>query len=107
MITIVASYLSGDRDNHGCGVYAAVCNLFNDEARRQGYVVSYDYAPRAPHDTSLVTYTVRVNTAAEALVLLHRCADRGLPTKTHLSISVEFEGQEHALRQAGYDPARE
>ena len=106
MITVTASYVSGDRDNHRCGVWVAACNLFNDTARRQGLAVRYACSERRPDDTAVVAYVVDVPTAPEALALLEACQLRGLATRTHLAITCDRDAEAAWFRNVGYFPAR-
>ncbi len=52
MITISASYVSGDRDNHAVGLRIAVCSLFADVATKLG--LNPDRRLTGPNDDTVL-----------------------------------------------------
>ena len=106
MITIMALYRAGDRDNHRCGLKVAVCNLFNDAARREGHDVKYVYGLREKDDTALVVYSADVPTIDAAMRLLGACCARGIDPLGQLACVADKDEEVEYLKQAGYHPAR-
>lgn len=99
MITVSASYVSGDRDNHANGVRIAVCSLLNDVAFKHGF---HCYRDLQGPDKNKVVYTVELPADRQrSVVFLKSLIARGACPAHQFEILYETKQDSLTLVLAG------